>query len=140
MKIYFCGSVQGGRQDAELYTTIIDELKSNYGQVLTEYVGSLTAPQDEMNLGHKATHQLCLNKLTECDVLVAEVTQPSLGVGYEIGRAVAMNKKILCLFRPTSGKKLSCMIDGLDDEQNVVVIYYEEKDLKDILKSYFQKL
>lgn len=39
-------------------------------------------------------------------VLVAEVTQPSLGVGYEIGRAVAMKKKILCLFRPESGRSM----------------------------------
>lgn len=37
-------------------------------------------------------------------VLVAEVTQPSLGVGYEIGRAVALGKVIICLFRPDSGK------------------------------------
>ena len=36
--------------------------------------------------------------------LVAEVTQPSLGVGYEIGRAIENKKKILCLFRPDSGK------------------------------------
>lgn len=43
-------------------------------------------------------------------VLVAEVTQPSLGVGYEIGRAVEMNKKILCLFRPESGRRKSCLI------------------------------
>ena len=36
--------------------------------------------------------------------IVAEVTQPSLGVGYEIGRAFE-KKKILCLFRPDSGKR-----------------------------------
>ena len=36
--------------------------------------------------------------------VVAEVTQPSLGVGYELGRAVAMNTPILCLFRPNEGK------------------------------------
>jgi len=39
-----------------------------------------------------------------CPAVVAEVTQPSLGVGYEIGRAIEKNKKILCLFRPDSGK------------------------------------
>ena len=39
-------------------------------------------------------------------VLVAEVTQPSLGVGYEIGRAFNMNKKILCLYRPQPGKRV----------------------------------
>jgi len=38
-------------------------------------------------------------------VVVAEVTQASLGVGYEIGRAVAMNKRILCLFRPSPDKR-----------------------------------
>ena len=32
------------------------------------------------------------------------MTQASLGVGYEVGRAVAMNKKILCLYRPQEGK------------------------------------
>lgn len=37
-------------------------------------------------------------------VVVAEVTQPSLGVGYELGRAVDMKKKVLCLFRPSSGR------------------------------------
>lgn len=39
-------------------------------------------------------------------VLVAEVTQVSLGVGYEIGRAVAMNKDILCLYRPQADKSM----------------------------------
>ncbi len=37
-------------------------------------------------------------------MVVAEVTQPSLGVGYEIGRAVAMGKPILCLYRPSPDK------------------------------------
>jgi hypothetical protein len=39
MKIYFCGSIYGGRQDAELYTRLIEQLKG-YGTVLTEHVGS----------------------------------------------------------------------------------------------------
>ena len=39
-------------------------------------------------------------------VLVAEVTQPSLGVGYEIGRAVDLKIKTLCLFRPDGDKSM----------------------------------
>ena len=39
-------------------------------------------------------------------VVVAEVTQPSLGVGYEIGRAVAFGKTILCLYRPQPDKRM----------------------------------
>ena len=44
-------------------------------------------------------------------VVVAEVTRPSLGVGYELGRAVAMNKKILCLFRSIPGQRSSKWIE-----------------------------
>ena len=39
MKIYFSGSIRGGRQDAELYNQLIEEIKK-YGDVLTEHVGS----------------------------------------------------------------------------------------------------
>lgn len=46
-------------------------------------------------------------------VLVAEVTQVSLGVGYEIGRAVAMDKNILCLYRPQQGKSEYAVGDHL---------------------------
>lgn len=41
MKIYFCGSIRGGRQDADIYMKIIDQLKS-YGEVLTEHVGYIS--------------------------------------------------------------------------------------------------
>ena len=41
--------------------------------------------------------------LAEADFVVAEVTQPSLGVGYELGYAEAHRKPTLCLFRPSSG-------------------------------------
>jgi nucleoside 2-deoxyribosyltransferase len=50
--------------------------------------------------------------LLDADIVVAEVTTASLGVGYEIGRALENGKKIICLFRPSSGKRLSAMIEG----------------------------
>ena len=50
--------------------------------------------------------------LAEADFVVAEVTQPSLGVGYELGFAEAHGKPTLCLFRPASGRSLSAMIRG----------------------------
>ena len=39
MKIYFAGSIRGGRDDKELYSQII-KLLSDYGTVLTEHIGS----------------------------------------------------------------------------------------------------
>ena len=112
MKIYFAGSIRGGRGDAELYAQIIDYLKS-FGEVLTEHIGDpkLTDSGDD-GPTDRYIHDRDLEWLQSSDVLVAEVTTVSLGVGYEIGRAVESGKKVLCLFRPESGKNLSAMIAG----------------------------
>ena len=38
MKIFFCGSIRGGRQDVEFYKAII-RILSRHGTVLTEFIG-----------------------------------------------------------------------------------------------------
>ncbi len=115
MKIYFAGSIRGGREDAALYFQIIEYLKT-FADVLTEHIGdpSLTSVGDD-GPNDKFIHDRDLDWLKSSDVLVAEVTTVSMGVGYEIGRAVQAGKKVLCLFRPNSGKNLSAMISGCDD-------------------------
>ncbi|CAM9832428.1 unnamed protein product [Lampetra fluviatilis] len=101
--IYFCGSVRGGRGDAALYAALIGHLQS-HGRVLTAHVGCQElGASGEANLDEAYIYRRDMEWLEQADVVVAEVTQPSLGVGYEIGRAVAMKKNILCLFRPSSG-------------------------------------
>ena len=97
MKIYFAGSIRGGRNDAEIYSQIIEFLQG-YGQVLTEHVGKKNLNQmGETTLSDKQIHDRDMNWLLKSDLMVAEVTNPSLGVGYEIGRAIEANKKIICL-------------------------------------------
>ena len=115
MKIYFAGSIRGGREDAVLYFKIIDYLKT-YGEVLTEHVGDpkLTSAGDD-GPTDKYIHDRDLMWLNSSDVIVAEVTTVSMGVGYEIGRAIEAGKKVLCFFRPEAGKNLSAMISGCDD-------------------------
>ncbi|XP_076370568.1 5-hydroxymethyl-dUMP N-hydrolase-like isoform X5 [Tachypleus tridentatus] len=123
--IYFCGSIRAGRQDAEIYQRIISKLKK-YGTVLTEFVGALDDPKEEGEFLIK--------------VLVAEVTQPSLGVGYEVGRAVVFKKPILCLFRPSCGKILSALIRGIHNGDDIIIKDYKESDLDEILQDFFEKV
>ena len=109
--IYFAASIRGGRGDQAIYRHII-ELLEQHGTVLTEHFGdpSLTAAGE--NLDDRRIHDRDLDWLRSADVLVAEVTTPSLGVGYEIGRAVEWGKRIVCLYRPSQGRTLSGMIGG----------------------------
>lgn len=137
-KIYFAGSIRAGRDDADLYARLIEQLKK-YGTVLTEHVGSTTIEKEEKNLDEKGIHDRDMIWLNESDCLVAEVTQPSHGVGYEIGRAVDLKKNILCLFRPDSGKSLSAMIQGAENGYNFRVKHYKESDAPSIFKEFFQE-
>ncbi|XP_043992774.1 2'-deoxynucleoside 5'-phosphate N-hydrolase 1 [Gambusia affinis] len=143
MKIYFCGSIRGGRSDQQLYQRIVNELH-RYGSVLTEHVTSAElsdAGEEGPVGGDRAIHDRDLAWLQQSDVVVAEVTQPSLGVGYELGRVVDMKeKKVLCLFRPSSGRALSAMIRGAADGRRLLVVDYSEEQLEAVLARFFSSL
>jgi len=112
MKIYFAGSIRGGRDDVALYRRII-ALLSDHGEVLTEHVGSegLT-PTGEDALSDEEIYARDMAWLAQADVVIAEVTTPSHGVGYEIAQAEAMNKPLLCIYRLGVGRRLSAMLAG----------------------------
>lgn len=127
MKFYFAGSIRGGREDAILYQQIITFLQG-YGVVMTEHVGDLKLTEaGDDGPTDRFIHDRDMAWLQSSDLIVAEVTQVSLGVGYEIGRAVESGKKVLCLHRPGKGKKLSAMIAGC--EQIELIRYSELTDL-----------
>ena len=112
MKIYFAGSIRGGRDDRALYLKIIEHLRQ-YGTVLTEHVGNPElSSYGEQGSSDNWIYDRDMSWIHEANVLVAEVSTPSLGVGYEIGKAEGLGKKILCLYRQEPNKRLSAMISG----------------------------
>ncbi|MFW5831142.1 MAG: nucleoside 2-deoxyribosyltransferase, partial [Prolixibacteraceae bacterium] len=138
LKIYFAGSIRGGRDDAELYQQIIDYLK-NFGQVLTEHIGdpTLTHAGDDGSTD-RFIHDRDMQWLLSADVLIAEVTAVSMGVGYEIGRAVETGKRVLCLFSPDSGRNLSAMIAGCPDLE--VYNYSGLKEAKQAIDKFINQI
>jgi len=136
MRIYFAGSIRGGRSDWSLYREII-ELLAAYGEVLTEHIGGSELSITGEDLLDKEIHARDLDWLKSCDCLVAEVTRPSLGVGYEIGKATEWKKEVLCLYRRSVTPHLSAMIAGCD---HVALQSYEDiEELKPFFARYFNR-
>lgn len=134
MKIYFSGAVRAGRADVDGYREIIVLLKK-YGTVLTEHIGDVSiTDRGELNLTEKEIFERDISFLKSSDVLVAEVTTPSLGVGYEIGQARMLNKPVLCLYRSTDRHALSGMILG--DEQIVTQCYQSLDEASTIIARF----
>ena len=109
MKVYFAGSIRGGRKDAELYRKVIVAMKEKH-QVLTEHVGDLSLSTVE-DKGDQAIYEQDTAWLRECDIVVAECTQVSLGVGYELAYAEAHGKEVHIFYRPKE-TQLSAMLAG----------------------------
>ena len=113
MKIYFAASIRGGRKDQNKYNELIGFLSSKV-EVLTEHVGDLSLGQTgEQDFTDKEIYQRDLEWLESADAVIAEVTNPSLGVGYELGVAEKLGKPVLCLFDDADHNcNLSAMISG----------------------------
>lgn len=137
MKIYFAGAIRAGRNDALIYETMITWLRS-FGEVLTEHVGNpaLSVKGDD-GPGDRHIHDRDMAWLKSCDCVVAEVTTPSLGVGYELGWATAMEKPVLCLYRSQTDRPLSAMIAGSSGIKTVA--YSSLDEAKKIMEEFIQK-
>ncbi|KAG0711924.1 putative 2'-deoxynucleoside 5'-phosphate N-hydrolase 1 [Chionoecetes opilio] len=140
LKIYFCGSIRAGRGDVDLYGRIVEMLGA-YGKVLTPFVADKavmgTSPEEGTARGDKEIYDRDMELMGECHAVVAEVTQPSLGVGYELGQGSAMGKTILCLYRPQQDKLLSAMIRGAEQKGKFITRDYKEEELPKIFEEFF---
>ena len=121
MKIYFAGSIRGGRGDKEIYSLLINHLRK-HGEVLTEHVGDKDLEEVGEIIPDEEIFKRDVKWLKSADFVVAEVTTTSLGVGYEIGLAESLGKKILCLHRHQY-RRLSAMIAG---NKNVTTAFYND--------------
>lgn len=136
MKIYFAASIRGGRDDRELYLEIIN-LLSNFGQVLTEHIGDQgLSVFGENESTDEYIYKRDIMWLKQADVVVAEVTTPSLGVGYELAK-VEGTKPLLCIFRQQSGRRISAMISG--NKNFKLRVYKNLSDLNHIFNDFFNK-
>jgi hypothetical protein len=134
MKIYFAGSIRGGRHDTKLYRQII-QLLTQYGEVLTEHVGSdELPPAGEANMCDEDIYKRDVAWLSDADVVIAEVSTPSHGVGYEIATAEWLNKPTLCIYHPVAGRRASAMLTG--NTKLWCTSYENVQDLEPILERF----
>lgn len=124
--IYFSGSISGGRQDLAIYKRIVTALEEAGHRLLAGAVASEDVGAHGEALEPSAIWARDLAWVDACDVVVAEVSVPSTGVGYEIAYARFHRRlPVICLYRPAYTRRCTAMISG-DDA--IELIEYEEID------------
>lgn len=122
MKFYFAGSIRGGREKVATYIEI-NKILEKYGTILDKHVASLKVTELEKDNTDEEIYLRDIAWIKECDLLVAEVSVASLGVGYEIAFAEKLNKKVICIVDVTAN--ISGMING---NKNLDLIKYKNNE------------
>jgi len=137
LTIYFSGSISGGRADAEQYRRIVAALERRGFHVIA---GAVTA-----EIGHggepldsRFIFERDLAWIDQCDVVVAEVSMPSTGVGYEIATArYRRGIPVICLYRPVYTARCTAMVSG---DMGVELIEYTDAGFEAMVEQLANKL
>ncbi len=117
-----------------IYKQIIQSLKEMGHTLVSEHVASTKLEEAEAKLTDEEIFRSDIGFIEECDCLVAEVTIPSTGVGYEICYAVSKGKRVLCIYK--EGANVSAMVLG--NRHLSSLQYMNIKDLEKSLILYFK--
>ena len=134
--IYFSGSISGGRADLPLYRRIVDALEAAGHRVLA---GSVTADHigdDGEAIAPDTIFNRDLGWIEEAaraeGILLAEVSLPSTGVGYEIAAArYRYQLPVICLYRPAHTRRCTAMVAG---DAGIRLIEYTDESVDAMLE------
>ncbi len=134
-KVYCAGPISGDNTFQSFYKKII---------YVVENCGCKALYEPNLIPNAELTDQEIFKRdirwINESDVIIAEVSGPSLGVGFEIAYALYVLKKPVLALYNTSVKRLSAMIKGCDANFLSVQLYRNESELENYIKLFIKNI
>lgn len=125
MKVYLAVPLLHNRN--KVLTKDIFKIIKNMGcEIVSDWI-LLDDPNP--NLDAKGIYERDSKAISSCDVLIAEVSEPSIGVGMEIMLAYSYGKKIICIHKNT---KISNILKGMP--RVCILSYANTSDLSEKLR------
>jgi nucleoside 2-deoxyribosyltransferase len=138
MKIYFACSIVGGRQDEVAYQAIVDAMLADGHEVPTAINAGDGWKTLEGSPDPNEVYRRDTEWIDDSRAVVAEVSTPSHGVGYEISYALDRGKAVLCLYK--RGVSVSKMITGNTMPGLQVSDYGDYDEAADIIRKFIAKI
>lgn len=136
MIIYCAGPIRGDATYQQFYKKIIDFVESLGHTVLTELSSKFNST---VPLTDKQTYKRDLKWVDGSKIMIAEVSGPSLGVGFEISYAIFQRKLPVLAIYSADVQNISAMISGCDSPLLTIEKYRDEEEMKRIIKVYISK-
>jgi nucleoside 2-deoxyribosyltransferase len=138
MNIYFACSITGGREFEGIYQNLTRALLADGHDVPTAHLAESNVVSLEAVVDPREVYQRDVDWIRAARALVAEVSVPSHGVGYEIGFALNLGKPVLCLLQ--EGRKVSKMISGNPHPHLQVRVYRNSAQAVELMRKFLAEL
>jgi nucleoside 2-deoxyribosyltransferase len=138
MNIYFSCSITGGRAEEATYQAIVKKLEAGGHVVPTAHLSSPDVMLLEDVVDPIEIFDRDMAWIRDCDAVVAEVSSPSHGVGYEIAYALSLGKPVVCLHKDR--KRISKIITGNTSPGLTVVKYDTDAEAVNAVQAYTSAL
>ena len=136
MKIYFGFTVAGDRSSITTARVIVGMLEAIGHVVLTKHLVEDDAWDKDRLITAQQVYQRDLRWLTECDLLMAEVSGSSFGLGFETGYLLgATDKDVVLFYRRDVEKRISLLITGNAHPRCTLVPYSDVKEIEAFIAS-----
>jgi nucleoside 2-deoxyribosyltransferase len=116
MKVYLACTVRGDRGGVSAGRVIRERLQRDGHDVLTSHLLDDDVDAAESLLSEAAVFRRDLDWLSQCDLLVAEASGSSFGVGFEVGyvlaRAHETGQQVVLLYDRTRRATISRLVVG----------------------------
>ncbi len=137
MNIYFACSITGGRELESAYQHIVAALTTDGHEIPTSHLAQSEVMENERALTPQYVYERDVNWIRNCDVLIAEVSVPSHGVGYEIAFALEIGKPVLCIHE--QGRRVSKMITGNPNPAIITKSYSTLNEAISLARAFLKK-
>ncbi|MCC6003385.1 MAG: nucleoside 2-deoxyribosyltransferase [Thermofilum sp.] len=135
VKVYFAAPMRGDRSALGSVKRICAALEELGCTVLTKHVAEEILDIDR-GMTPEEIFARDIKLMEEADILVAEVSYPSLGVGFEIAYSLLRGKKVIALALKDRLPQVSAMIRGITWSNFRLVPYTDPGDALQKLRDY----
>jgi nucleoside 2-deoxyribosyltransferase len=137
MRIYLACTVRGDREGVLAGRAICQRLQHHGHDVLTTHLLADDVDHAESTLTEEQVYRRDLEWLSQCDMLVAEASGSTYGVGFEVGyvagRARETGQRVLLVYNAARRAMVSRLISGNCDEACTTFAYRTLEELNDFI-------
>jgi 2'-deoxynucleoside 5'-phosphate N-hydrolase len=135
MIIYCAGAIKGDTTYQKNYIEMIRFIESMNHTALAELNGKFNS---SIPLSDNQIYTRDIKWIEGSDLMIAEISGPSLGVGFEIAYALFKKGIPVLALASSDVNKLSAMITGCSSDLLTVKRYNNVEDMHSIISEYFK--